>query len=99
MYLSVRGFILRNAAAAIVNGVVTLILLLIAPLGLAAVITNTIAVSISTFLVCSGIDLIVNWLIAPYASSNFFGNSVQMSKKIIFGQQKNASLDQQKKKY
>ncbi|WP_071453623.1 CRISPR-associated protein Csx18 [Gloeomargarita lithophora] len=39
----------RNLLAALVNGGVTLTVLLIAPLGLAAVITNTILVMVCTF--------------------------------------------------
>ncbi len=39
----------RNFLAALVNGGITLTILLIAPLGLAAVITNTILVMAATF--------------------------------------------------
>jgi hypothetical protein len=39
----------RNLLAALVNGAITLTILLIAPLGLAAVITNTLLVMAGTF--------------------------------------------------
>lgn len=41
MYISTRAAVVRNLATAITNGAITLTLLLIAPLGLAAVIGNT----------------------------------------------------------
>lgn len=63
MYLSIRGSFIRNVAAAVVNGAITLAILLIAPLGLASVITNTALITISTFLVCTVGDLIVVWLL------------------------------------
>lgn len=65
MYVPMRGAFIRNVAVAAVNGVVTLVLLLIAPLGLAAVITNTGLVAISTFLISTFADLIVVWLLRP----------------------------------
>lgn len=58
-----RGALIRNIAAAVVNGAITLAILLIAPLGLAAVITNTVFISVATFLVCTGGDLVVFWLL------------------------------------
>ncbi|MEB3225313.1 MAG: CRISPR-associated protein Csx18 [Synechococcus sp.] len=63
MYLSARAIFIRNLAAALVNGAITLVILLIAPLGLAAVIMNTILVGVSTFLVCSMMDLVSAWLL------------------------------------
>lgn len=62
MYLSMRVAFVRNIAASAINSLVTLVLLLIAPLGLAAVIVNTVLVGISTFLVCSACDIVVGWL-------------------------------------
>jgi hypothetical protein len=66
MYLSTRGTLIRNIAAAVVNGAITLVLLLIAPLGLAAVITNTVLITLSTFIVCTGADLVISWLLNPF---------------------------------
>jgi hypothetical protein len=55
---------------ATINGTVTLIILLIAPLGLLAVIVNTFLVAMSTFIVCYLSDGIVLWLSysRPYQS-------------------------------
>lgn len=74
MYISIRGAFVRNLAAAVVNGAITLVILLIAPLGLASVITNTGLIAISTFLVCSGGDLIVLWLSNAAPPRNFARN-------------------------
>ncbi|NJN76803.1 MAG: hypothetical protein HC796_12350 [Synechococcaceae cyanobacterium RL_1_2] len=63
MVLSGRAILIRNGATAIVNGAITLVLLLIAPLGLAGVITNTLAVTVSTFVICGVMDLITLWLV------------------------------------
>jgi hypothetical protein len=48
--------LVRNLAVAFLNGLVTLIILLIAPLGLLAVITNTILVTLSTYFLLSFSD-------------------------------------------
>ena len=48
MYTTLRAANVRNLSIALVNGTVTLIILLIAPLGLAAVITNTFLVTAAT---------------------------------------------------
>jgi uncharacterized protein (DUF2384 family) len=71
MYISSRGILIRNIAAATVNGAITLVILLIAPLGLAAVILNTVLVTISTFLVCTAMDLMVVWLLQPTQKQSF----------------------------
>ena len=62
MYLSFRAAIVRNVVVSGINCVVTLTLLLIAPLGLAAVISNTVMVTLSTLLVCTLGDVVVMWL-------------------------------------
>lgn len=62
MYLSMKAAFVRNIAIALVNGLITLALLLIAPLGLAGVITNTVCVTVATFLVGTGFDLVIGWL-------------------------------------
>ncbi|RMF25721.1 MAG: hypothetical protein D6756_05095 [Cyanobacteria bacterium J083] len=66
MYISLRATFIRNITVALLNGTITLILLLIAPLGLATVITNTAMVSLASFLIASLIDGIILWL--SYAS-------------------------------
>ncbi len=63
MYVSHKASFVRNVAAALINGIITLIILLIAPLGLAAVIVNTGLVAFSTFAVATGVDWIVLWLL------------------------------------
>lgn len=70
MYLSNRSIFIRNLAAAIANGGITLVILLIAPLGLAAVIMNTLLVTASTFLVCSTMDAIAIWLLKGHQPSH-----------------------------
>lgn len=62
MYLSARAAVVRNFSTAIVNGAITLTLLLIAPLGLAAVIGNTFLVTVASFFVGTFADMVVDWL-------------------------------------
>lgn len=73
MYISRKrkAVFIRNLSASIINSLITLVLLLIAPLGLATVITNTIAVGISTFMVCTGLDLVTLWLLKEDKRSPF----------------------------
>jgi hypothetical protein len=65
MYISKKAAFVRNVALAGVNGTITLIVLLIAPLGLFAVITNTLLVTASTFLVSTAMDFVAKWLLPP----------------------------------
>jgi hypothetical protein len=53
MYISKRSAFIRNCTVSGVNGTITLIILLIAPLGLLAVIVNTALITLSTFIVVS----------------------------------------------
>jgi hypothetical protein len=62
MYISKRNAFIRNCAVSGVNGTITLIILLIAPLGLLAVIVNTALITLSTFIVVSLGDRVVIWL-------------------------------------
>lgn len=62
MYISTRARRVRNALVAISNGSITLVILLIAPLGLAAVIINTLLVTVATYAVSSISDRIIVWL-------------------------------------
>jgi hypothetical protein len=62
MYLSHRAALVRNLAVALLNGGITLIILLIAPLGLAAVIINTLLVTIASFANATAGDTIVRFL-------------------------------------
>lgn len=71
IYLAPRAAFLRNVIVSAVNGSITLILLLIAPLGLAAVILNTILVTISTWAVCMIGDWVIFWLLASSETRDF----------------------------
>ena len=69
MYTTLRTANVRNLSIALVNGTVTLIILLIAPLGLAAVITNTFLVTAATFLTATAADKITRYLQPSRAQS------------------------------
>ncbi len=62
MYITSRASTIRNFSLAAVNGTITLIILLIAPLGLAAVISNTFLVTVATFFASTVADQIVRYL-------------------------------------
>ncbi|MFM7363654.1 MAG: CRISPR-associated protein Csx18 [Cuspidothrix sp.] len=62
MYISRRFATVRNFSVSAVNGSVTLVILLIAPLGLAAVIINTLLVTMTTYIVCHLSDRVILWL-------------------------------------
>ncbi|MFN7525864.1 MAG: CRISPR-associated protein Csx18 [Dolichospermum sp.] len=44
------------------NGGITLVILLIAPLGLAAVLINTLSVTVATYIVASAAERVILWL-------------------------------------
>jgi hypothetical protein len=62
MYINQRSQQVRNISLSVANGSITLIILLIAPLGLAAVIINTIAITISTYLTAIASDRVIKYL-------------------------------------
>jgi hypothetical protein len=62
MYISHRAALVRNLVVAICNDAITLIILLIAPLGLTAVIINTILVVLASFVNAAAGDSIVRFL-------------------------------------
>ncbi|HEY9811334.1 MAG TPA: CRISPR-associated protein Csx18 [Halomicronema sp.] len=62
MYITYRASMVRNFSVAIVNGSITLIILLIAPMGLAAVIMNTFLVTIASFFTATIADSVVRFL-------------------------------------
>lgn len=62
MYISPRAAQVRNLSVAAVNGLITLIILLIAPLGLAAVVINTLLVTVATYATATIADRIVRYL-------------------------------------
>ncbi|MEH1852411.1 MAG: CRISPR-associated protein Csx18 [Nostoc sp.] len=60
--MSSRAALVRNLGVALLNGAITLIILLIAPLGLAAVIINTILVTVASFVNATAGDAVVKFL-------------------------------------
>lgn len=62
MYISPRTTLVRNVSVSIVNGGITLIILLIAPLGLMAVIINTVLVALTTYIISVGADRVMAFL-------------------------------------
>jgi len=62
MYINQRSQLVRNVALAAANGSITLIILIIAPLGLTAVIINTILITLSTFVTATASDRIITAL-------------------------------------
>lgn len=62
MYISRRSATFRNVSISTVNGGITLVILLIAPLGLAAVIINTLLVTVATYIVANTADRVILWL-------------------------------------
>lgn len=71
MYISTRSQLLRNALVSVSTGSITLIILLIAPLGLAAVIINTLLVTLASYLVSSVADRVIVWLLPPTSAELF----------------------------
>jgi hypothetical protein len=57
-----RLLLLRHVSGAVVNGLITLVILLIAPLGLASVLTCTALISLSTLVVGVAADGVQYWL-------------------------------------
>jgi hypothetical protein len=62
MYFSNRSLQVRNVSLAIVNGSITLIILLIAPLGIVAVMINTALVAAATYVTAIVADRVVLYL-------------------------------------
>jgi hypothetical protein len=81
MYISPRVATLRHVLVSIFNGGITLIILLIAPLGLAAVIINTLLVTMATYVV-SGIADRVIILLLPEQKAEFISASKPRNKGI-----------------
>lgn len=86
MYISRRSATVRNALVSVANGGVTLVILLIAPMGLAAVIINALLVTFATYIVSSAADRVVKWLEpegkAELISSSPAGNSSSRKSKL-----------------
>lgn len=63
MYIPPRATQARNLSVAAVNGLITLVILLIAPLGLLAVIVNTLLVMVATYATATAGDRIIQSLL------------------------------------
>lgn len=61
-YLTARAAIVRNVSVSIVNGAISLTILLIAPLGLFAVIVNTLLIVGATYGTLTASDRIIAYL-------------------------------------
>lgn len=73
MYSSPRAARVRHLLVSTINGSITLIILLIAPLGLAAVIINTLLVTVATYVVSSVADRVMAWL-QPSSTAEFLSS-------------------------
>lgn len=62
MYISSNAALVRNVSASVVNGSITLIILLVAPLGLLAVIINTVLVTVATYTTIVAVDRVMLFL-------------------------------------
>jgi hypothetical protein len=74
MYISRRASRLRNLLVSVSTGSITLIILLIAPLGLVAVIINTALVTFTTYIVSGVADRVIAWL-EPAANADLISDS------------------------
>ncbi|MEQ8956970.1 MAG: CRISPR-associated protein Csx18 [Coleofasciculus sp. C2-GNP5-27] len=81
MYISHRAIRVRNSLVALLNGSITLIILLIAPLGLAAVMINTVLVAMATYGVSAISDRVILWL-HPVADAEFLSPGVSNSRRL-----------------
>jgi len=81
LILHIRQLQVRNLVLAVVNGTITLIVLLIAPLGLAAVLTNTLLVTGATWLTATVMDGVCFWLM-PRSSAIPSGQQQPMTSDI-----------------
>lgn len=79
MYLTARSAQVRNLAVAAVNGAITLVILLIAPLGLAAVAINTFLVTVATYATATIADRIVRYLQPDVHQAEFIDRSQRSS--------------------
>ncbi len=68
MFLSPQTALVRNALVAGTNGAITLVILLIAPLGLAAVWINTLLVVAASFATASFSDRLILFLQRSHSS-------------------------------
>ena len=77
MHISTRTAGFRNLALSVINGAITLIVLLIVPLGLAAVIINTLLIAAATFVAGEIADSVIRYL-QPSSAEEAFRNSQEI---------------------
>lgn len=77
IYISPRAAQVRNFSIAAVNGSITLVILLIAPLGLVAVIINTLLVILATYATAIAGDRIILFLQRGQQQAEFLSKSNQ----------------------
>lgn len=75
MYLSKRSARVRNVSVAVANGVITWIILIIAPLGLMAVIINTLLVVVASYVSATLADRVVRYLQPTEQRAELLGRS------------------------
>jgi len=85
MYISARASRVRNILVSVSSGSITLVILLIAPLGLAAVIINTLLVTFATYVVSGVADRVIAWL-EPTANADLISNSASQKHNLTRGQ-------------
>lgn len=90
MYFTPRAAQVRNVSVAVMNGLITLVVLLIAPLGLAAVLINTLLVTVATYLTATVADRIVGYLQGDRPPSTLGGNR---SRRVELQDRTESSLD------
>lgn len=62
MYISPRAALVRNISVSLINGGITLVVLLIAPLGIVAVIINTLLITAATYTMINAVDWVTLYL-------------------------------------
>jgi len=94
MYISTRAATIRNLLVSITNGSLTLIILLIAPLGLASVIVNTLLVTVSTYVVVTVADRVIVWL-SPEAQAELL-SQIDSRQQILKRYSQSSDLERRK---
>lgn len=88
MYISSNAALVRNVSASVVNGGITLIILLVAPLGLLAVIINTLLVTVATYTTIVAVDRVMLFL-----ERNQQAELISKSKRSQIRSRNNSDLD------
>jgi hypothetical protein len=81
MYISSRAILIRNLSVSVANGIITLIILLIAPLGLAAVIINTLLITVASYFTATAADRIVGFLTPAQQQAELLRQADELAKR------------------